>query len=272
MHWLMPRMVCLASLFFVNDLGLAMPGDGVIFHDLPAFNARTNARWGEVLTDVMQHEVPGENNNYDDKVTLSHETSHGIHSYIRNRLNDTGKRANGFYVMENRAVLVEEPPIRKSKIAAFVPVPLRGMRYSTYVTGQTSWDDTPLYIWDEWNGYVNGAAVGVNLVESGLWNAGWRDALMGPLEFVVYALATGMAVKQHASAYFDSNTQFKEFLAYNIERSMDLFFKGRVMSDFAWATQDAYYEKFKSSPEAAGMRAFVKGLYGEEWVKAVLGF
>lgn len=249
------------------------PGSGVAFLTLNAFNHRVNATWGPVLTDIMNHEVPGENNDYDDLVTKGHETSHGIHSYVRNSMRPSGTpRSNGFYVLENRAVLVAEPNIRKSQIAAYVPASLRESRFSSYITGQSDWDDTPLYVWDEWNAYVNGGATGVDIEEHGLWHAGWRDAVMGPLEFGVYALASGQAVKALDPAYFARETQFKEFLAFNLERTMTVYRKGAAMTSFRWDKQEAYYQKLRTSADAEALRAFARATYGADWCTRVMGF
>src|SRR3989338_7176114 len=247
------------------------PGTLVEFFELRPFNSKNSSQWGEVLKDVVNHEAPGDSNIYQDKVTLAHETSHGIHAYIRNKLNTTGKKANGFYVLQNRAVVLLEPKMRKSQIARFVPLSLRGPRFSTYITGQSAWDDTPLYVWDEWNAYTNGGEAGVDLVERGLWKDGWRDAVAGQLEFVVYAIATAMAVQTHDPDYFAQYRQFTEFLAFNIKRSMDSYRIGSRMPEFAWAQQDQYYNKLKTEPDADALRRFSKELFGSAWVGEVLG-
>lgn len=248
------------------------PGANVEFTDLPSFNSKTNASWGTVLTDIVNHEAPGDSNPYQDKVTKGHETCHGIHSYIRNHLNQTGKRVNGFYVLNHRAVIIEEPKMRKRDIAPFVPQSVRGSRFSTYITGQTAWDDTPLYVWDEWVAYTNGGDVGVNQVQEGLWNDGWRDAVAGQIEFSVYAIASAMAVKKHDLDYFEQNIQFREFLAWNLERSMRSFKIGSQMEPFKWDKQDQYYENLKSNPDAKTLREFTRELFGDDWTYQVMGF
>jgi hypothetical protein len=263
-----------AVVFFFSSFAARAnePGSEVRFTELRPFNSKSDPGWGKTLTDIVNHEAPGDSNPYEDKVTKAHETSHGIHSYIRNNMNTSGKRTNGFYVLQNRAVLIEEPRMRKSQIGPFVPASLRGPRYSTYVTGQIAWDDTPLYVWDEWNAYVNGGDTGVDLVLSGLWKGGWRDAVAGQIEFNVYALATAMAVKTHDPQYFSSHHQFTEFLAFNLKRSMTSFSLGAAMPQFAWDEQDRYYKKIKSSPDAESLREFARDLFGSGWVYETLGF
>ncbi len=240
-----------------------LPGNGVQWLTYPAQQALSDPSWGDALTDIARH-LPAQYGStyYDsDKVTHAHETSHGIHAHLRNYENNTGQRANAFYVLGDRAALVVEPNIRKAQIAQYVPQSLRGSRFSTYITGQTAWDDTPLYVWDEWNAYINGGAVGVDLVAAGMWSYGWRDAVMGQLEFTAYAIATAMAVAENDPTYFAQSTQFKEFLAWNCYRAMTIYRAGAVLEDFAWSTQDSYYQTLRTSPDAAPVRDFVSATY-----------
>lgn len=263
--------VC-AAVFMAAHLRAEVPGAQVEFTDLKPFNSKSNSSWGPVLKDVINHEAPGDSNNYDDKVTIAHETSHGIHAYIRGHFNSSGKKINGFYVLDNQAVVIEEPKMRKSQVGPFVPQSLRGPRYSTYITGQTAWDDTPLYIWDEWVAYTNGGDAGVNQVQQGLWHEGWRDAVAGQIEFSVYAIATAMAAEKYDPNYFTGNKQFREFLAWNLERSMTTFKIGARMEEFKYDAQDQYYEKLRTSSDAEDLRAFTRELFGSDWTYMVLGF
>ncbi len=178
------------------------PGDGVVWTTWNDVQSRSNPAWGADLTDIANHLPSSYGNQYwdADPITAGHETSHGIHAHLRVYVHQGSERVNAFYVLGDKAAYVVEPGIRKSAIAAHVPASLRGSRYALYITGQVAWDDTPLYIWDEWNAYVNGAEVGVDMATSGLWTRGWRDAVMGPIEFNVYALATAMAVKAGAGS------------------------------------------------------------------------
>lgn len=248
------------------------PGENVAWLKFPAQKSLSDGSWGPVLTDIENHLPSSYGTTYrdSDKITHGHETSHGIHAHLRNYFNTTGKRANGLYVLEDRGVIIVEPNIRKSQVAPFIPASLRGSRYGTYITGQTEWDDTPLYVFDEWNAYVNGGAVGTDLVQRGMWKSGWRDGVAGQLEFAVYAVAVAMAVQKNDPAYLTSNEQFREFLAWNLRRTMEIFRKGQKMKDFAWADQDAYYEKMKTGADAATWRAFFQDFFGKDFTTEVL--
>ena len=239
-----------------------------------AINSQTDGSWGSILTDIVQH-CPSEwvSIYWDsDKVTHGHETTHGINAHIRNNYNNTGRQANGFYCLNNLAAIVIEPNIRKSNIAAYVPGNLQGSRYSLYILGSPDWDDSPLYIWDEWVAYTNGTAVAIDLVNSGLWHYEWRDACAGTIEFVAYALAVGMAVEALDPGYFSSNEQFHAFMTWQLDRSASLFRQCRLMSDFSWDTQDQYYQNLRTSPDAETMRQFVIRTFGADFASDVLEF
>ena len=244
------------------------PGSKLQTFQIAVTNARTSPNWGPVLKDIVNHEAPGDSNPYEDLITLGHETSHGIHAFIRNTRNNTGRKANGFYLLNGKAVLVPEPRMRKSDVAPYIPASLRTSRYELYIAGQTAWDDRPLYIADEWNAYINGSAAGVDLAERGLWRAGWRDGVTGTLEFSAYAVALAMAAERLDPQLFSVEEQMREFIAYNLKRAMKLFFAGRKFRDFASADQDRFYLNFRDGSETAEMRAFLNRVYGERWVEA----
>jgi hypothetical protein len=235
-------------------------------------NSRQHSSWGAVLTDIAQHLPSSYGTMYDDgdKITHGHETTHGINSHLRNYFNETGQKANGFYVLEDRGVIVVEPRIRKSQVAAFVPQVLRGPRFGMYITGQTAWDDRPLYVWDEWVSYTNGGAVGIDLADRGMWHYGSRDAVVGQLEFTVYAIATAMAVERHDPEGFAANDQLREFLAWNAKRAMDGYRRGAEIPDFHMSSQGPYYQALLEHPDAEPLRAFVRRLFGDPWTRRVL--
>lgn len=246
------------------------PGSGLLTIDLPPLRNQTAP--GDVLTDIVSH-LPDEfgNTYYDsDLVTWGHETSHGISSHVRNTENNTGRKANGFYVTGNKAVVVVEPKIKKHQVQDFVPASLRGSRFALYVTGQTAWDDTPLYILDEFNAYVNGAKVGVDLYQKGLWTQGSRDAVEGALEFSVYALALGRAVQAYDPEYFRTYPQFSEFLAFELEAAMKVFRAGAVMPPFQRESQEKTLATLQDAHEARGLREFATELFGAAWTNEVL--
>lgn len=228
---------------------------------------------GAALEDIVQH-LPDDQVDYycdPDLVTCAHEVSHGIHAHLRNYFNPNDARANAFYILSDRACFVVEPDILKHEATPFVPQSLREFRFGTYVSGQSAWDDTPLYLWDEWNAYINGGEAALDMADAGQWNDGWRDQ-SGVIEFVAYGVAVAMAVSESDPAYLVSTDgeQFKNMLAYLIERSLDMHRRFAAMSDFQSQTSDDLYDGLRTNSDAAAMRQFIADMYGTEFRDDVL--
>lgn len=257
------------------DAAVDDPTDGIDWFTWPEQQPQFGqAAYGTVLTDIGRHLPASYGTQYwdSDAITAGHETTHGIQAHLRNYFAPAGPRVNAFYVTGNKAAFVVEPAIRKQDVQSRVPANLRGPRYELYLVEQTAWDDTPLYVFDEWNAYVNGAAVGVDQVQHGLYTAGWTDGVMGPLEFSVYAIATAQTVAALDPTYFASNNQFRRFTAWEIQRAMGLYAAGAVMTQFTWGDQDAYLMRLRSQPENDGLRQFARATWGAAWCQIVLGF
>lgn len=249
-------------------------GSALTIATFAALNNDTTAPAGTILQDIVNHIPTGEIATYKDSnmMTWGHETSHGIHAYIRNHLNPDKTPTNGFYLLKGQYALVKGPGMSKSAVAAYIPSNLRGSRYDLYIAGQKEWDDTPLYIFDEWNAYINGGAVAVELATKGLWTEGNMDSVRGIIEFNVYALATAMAVKTGDPTYYKDYRQFREFVAYNIRRGMLTYNEGVKMPFFAGFEQEQYMAALRTSPEAEALRTFAKEFLGADYCKEVLGF
>lgn len=237
------------------------------FVDISVF--RSTGETGTVYNDVLSHSPTAPFGNEHGRSTNVHETAHGIHSYLRNKYNASlGKRVNGFYVLQGRGVIVEEPNIRKSQINKFVPEILRSYRFDTYLQKQEAWDDTPLYIYDEWVAYVLGGRCNVDDVKQGNHKEGWKDGVSGCLGFSIYAIATAMAVHEHDPEYWENNKQFKDFTIWMLRESYETFLSGRNMEEFRWQKQEDLLNNFLTSSEAEPMRKFVKEHLDGIWMDA----
>jgi hypothetical protein len=232
--------------------------------DHQALNSRNMS--GSALRDIVRH-LPNDQVDYycdPDLVTCAHEVSHGIHAYLRNYENPNSEPSNAFYLLHDRACFVVEPGIWKHEVVPYVPSALREFRFSTYVSGQSAWDDTPLYLWDEWNAYVNGGEAAISLYDEGLWNEGWRDQ-SGVIEFVAYGLAVGLAVEELDPSYFASDAQFTAMLAYFTRRSLDLHRRFADIDDFQFSTSDELYQTLRTSSAAAPLREFLIRTWGQQF-------
>jgi hypothetical protein len=94
-----------------------------------------------------------------DKVTWAHETCHGINARIRQEFG----KPNGYYLLKNKAFIIESPKITLAQIANAVPKEKRGQIYQLYMIDQQRyWNGDPLYVLDELSGYVSGCLAGLD--------------------------------------------------------------------------------------------------------------
>ena len=226
-----------------------------------------------ILQDIKTHQAPGDAQHYNEPVTDGHETTHGINSYLRNLQRGN---VNAFYLLDGKYVVLEEPAIRKNIVGKYIPESLRGSRYGTYISGGRSWDDKPLYIMDEHVAYINGAKVGVELAEKGKWNYGGQDVVAGPLEFNAYSLGLGMAIKDNDPVYWNSEkgNQFRAFLGYSIEETMQVYNRGIRYQEFQGFNQENYLNHLRQGQDkqTIAMRRFAQDTFGKEWTQRVGGF
>lgn len=231
-----------------------------------------NVSRDSVYADVLSHSNKGSFGNAHGRSTNVHETAHRIHSYIRNSYRQ-GK-INGFYCLNGRGVIIEEPNMRKSRIAEFLPQNLRSYRYGTYISGQ-AWDSIPLYIYDEWTAYVLGGMCNVDDVQSGRYRGAWTDGVSGCLGFSIYAVATCMAVKKYDPNYWETNEQFRNFTIYMLHQAHETYMVGSKMDKFKWDKQDRLLKELLTSREAEPMRAFMneylEGVWLEDDVQVSIG-
>jgi hypothetical protein len=210
--------------------------------------------------DVMNHN-PEPFKSYGDRPTTAHETTHGIHSYLRNKYSqELVKRVNGFYVGHDRAVILEEADVKKSAAVEFIPKGLQGDRYKDYIEEQKDWEDTPLYIFDEWVAYVNCSVVALEDVTDGKSDGLKTNLIHSCVEMAVYATALGMAVEKYDREYFRSHPEFRTFLAWHLKRSLEVYRRGARLDQFTWRPE--YFETFKSGADAQALRDFLHDKLG----------
>jgi hypothetical protein len=234
------------------------------FIAVPAYRA---GEAGTVYGDIISHSRGAPFGLAHGRDVDAHETTHGINSEIRNANQRAGARVNGFYVLQGRGVLVEDPNIKMQNALRFVPKNLRSYRWPLYMEQQIkSWNDTPTYILDEWVAYVNGGQCGVDDVRQGKWRGQWTDVVSGCCDFSFYAVALAMATKADDPRYWDSHPQLRDFLVWELKAAERTFLEGRTMKQFKWKKQDDLLLAFLESPDAAPMRAFCRAELDGAWV------
>jgi hypothetical protein len=198
-----------------------------------------------VVSDVQSH-LPEGNVYWDaDRVTCVHESTHGVNSLLRNRY---GRPA--FYVLNNKAILLNEVRTTISEIARDVPVSLRGDVYQLYlIQSQRDWNNYPSYILDEWVAYTNGgeARQTLNIIDR-------AETTRYALEFCVYS--TYVVARGDA--------QMREFYKWQVERVIRLHRQAGLNGD--------YLNRLRLSPDAVQLRIWLRETYGQKWTKSFLGF
>jgi hypothetical protein len=228
---------------------------------------------GKVLSDIDSHMPAGHIYSESDRVGWGHETTHGIHSRLRNKhsksstlIKDGNKtswysidRINCFYVLENRAIVLKEPKTTIRAAQKHVPTMLRGPVW--HYMNASSWNNTPLYIFDEWVSYCNGAAVRHDLQIKDR-----SETVTFALEMNVYAAAIIMAANQ---AEKTSDPKLRNFFMWHTERMMDLYRKNGPTQ-----AQINYLQRLRTDDTEAGkkLREFLRNYCGDEWTKKTLGF
>lgn len=178
----------------------------------------------------------------------------------------------GLYMLQNRSVVIWEPDMKKDKVAEHVPQSLRGSRFDHYVAGTPMWNDHPLYLWDEWTAYINGTEVGLDQLAAGKWNQGRRLASVGPLEFTVYALATGKTIAENDPDRWRQDSQLSELLAFNSRRAMAAVQAAQETEELRHPGFDQYLTNFRTAPDAEQLREFARTEFGDEFCQTVYGF
>jgi len=258
---------------------------------------------GNILNDIESHMPVGHVYRDSNKVTWAHETTHGINSRIRMQMR-TDRNINGFYSLEDRAAVIEEPRTTMRRVAARIPSDLQGPSFNLYLVEQRAfWDDTPLYLFDEWVAYTNGSECGRELNASG-----WYYELLQAHNFNVYCIYLAMEIQETCPDYDDR--QFKSYLMWNIERTFrlaaafdpaqarqlppertalikaeDYHFgprrhvcrhpedvTGRWWRDDPTQSALEYSAKVKTSAAAEGLRTFARNYFGKDWCQKIYGF
>jgi len=218
--------------------------------------------------------------NQQDIITKAHETTHKVNERLRGE--NGGDAVNGFYLLNGKYVLLKDPKLTIGDIHqnGYIPHSLRGDRYS-YITnnarsgsspiGGESWNNKPLYLMDELNAYTNGAIAGIEAIKNGKWGGGNRDGVSGILDFNVYNVGMGMAIKDQDPNYFN-NPQFKEFYKKMLESSMKVFNNGKQYPQIQNPNQETILYNLQNGADAEPMRQFLRSNFGSDWTRKVYGF
>lgn len=222
---------------------------------------------GKTLNDIESHIQSGHQYSFPNMpMTWAHETTHGINANIRNRFFKVKPVQSGFYCLESRAVLIEEPKTTISRFSSKIPRSLRGPSYDLYLKKQAQhWNNSPLYILDEWIAYTNGTSTGQEVQEDG-----WFYELLQAHNFNVYSIYLAQQVEEDCPNY--DSTQLKAFIKWNTERVFEYTSRSVQNPTNKLDRVNTYLEALKNSSEAEPIRIFSRKYFGEDWCKRIYNF
>ena len=140
----------------------------------------------------------------EDKVTHTHEGTHGINSRLRKI-----HRSPGFYLLKGKALILDAEPLGTlAGVANVVPPSVRGDVYQLYlVQSRRYWNEQPSYMFDELTGYTNGA---IARKELGIERR--EETVRYAAEFMIYSACVPYASREE-------NMNLKESLRTMLERA-----------------------------------------------------
>lgn len=194
--------------------------------------------------------------------TNAHETSHMISSQLRNKYR---RNLNGFYYNGMSGILINQPNLTIKDVGPYIPENLRGYRYQLYFVDQLKhWNDSPLYIMEEWNCYSLGGAVSIvdyhqeKEVEK-------TDAVAGCFEFMIYTTALYMCIAHKDPGYLNHNENFCKFFNYLLGYSTTIYNFGKMIPAYKSEKSDKLYWEYQSSQEGKEFRSFTDDLLKVRW-------
>jgi hypothetical protein len=186
-----------------------------------------------------------------DRITWAHETSHGLASVVRNKY-QSNIRVNGFYILSDVGVVLAEPNISFKQAIMSVPRSLRGDVFGLYSSnGIQYWNDSPLYIMDEWVAYTNGS-----LTRYDLKITERAESVQYMLEFTNYIMTMAMVAQSQ-----DPN--LKTFMQWHTKRVLAVYKINRKLGNLGGATEVLF--KTKTAQDAANLRSFAASFLGYEY-------
>lgn len=226
-----------------------------------------NQRFGSVLSDIESHMKPGHHFAFPSMLmTWAHETTHGINGEIRTHYYSNKPVKAGFYCLDDKCVLIEEPKTKMSRFASKIPSALRGPSYDLYLRQQLRYhENSPLYVLDEWVAYTNGTMCGQELKVDN-----WYYELLQANNFIVYSLYMAKQVEEDCADY--DSTQLKMFIKWNIERVANLTKNAVEDKTNKIDRTRKYLEVLRTDQQGEVIRSFARQYFSDVWCEEVLGF
>lgn len=193
----------------------------------------SESKYSNFFEDLSFHLPKNKNwKNYSDKITDAHEMTHEITSYLESKY---GKEC--FYVGNNKFAYIESPNITITQVANLVPEKLQNRRFQLYLIDQPRnqpiLNQKPLYIINEWNSYINGMTVGLELTDK---TEVRNDYALSVKEFTDYCSYIIPAIDLYDKKY--DKTELEKFINWNTNRANKIFDKAKKIRRFNLFLED----------------------------------
>lgn len=144
-----------------------------------------------------------------DLVTWTHELTHGASNQVWNK-----KGKQGLYMLDGKGVILTHPDITMEQIARSISPDKRGKIYQLYLVEQRRWwNDSPIYLCDEWLAYTHGAIAHKQMG----WEDRRKDTYRSAREMESYVREMVKVIERRDPGYPEMD-QLKKFVEYQSRR------------------------------------------------------
>ncbi len=144
-----------------------------------------------------------------DLVTWTHELTHAASNQVWNK---RGK--HGIYLLDGKGIVLPHPEITIEQVANSIPANRRGKIYKLYLVDQRRWwNDSPLYLCDEWCAYTHGAIAHKQMG----WGSRRKDTFQSAKELEGYVREMLKVIEIRDPDYPDM-VRLKQFVEYQSRR------------------------------------------------------
>lgn len=219
--------------------------------------------------------------------TAAHEGTHVLQAQVGNlKTSALGYRVEPLLIPGRGILLLKHSRALRRNIPWLVPGSLKRSKFASYVGAESGGgtsvaggkDANVLYLWNEWNAYLNGYSVTVEQNEKKAPlsenDKGELDQLSGPSEFIVYCLATLVESKRAiGDGYSEIDyATLKEAFVLETERAMALVRRTKSLdAKLGYANAMEVLSTLRSADDAEPLRRFLIEEFDARWIGAQLG-
>lgn len=237
-----------------------------------------------IYEDILNHNKP-DRTIYKRQATTIHEGMHEVNTDatndIRKKMREGGIREwdkyDGFYIGDNKYLVLEEPGIEKGSVWSLIPSGLQDSSIE-YVFQPEYGPPGPYnsnYIYNEWTAEITGVIGSLELMKKNKWTSPEENKSL-VMSYTFAALALAGKVKYEKSEYWRNHLEYKEFIAFNLERAKrayDEINRNHLNQYFEIINEEQRlnYLRTSNNPKATRIREVIKEVLGNAKAKELFG-